>query len=264
MAWTPPPTPSPTNTPVENIIFIDVETVPCVEEFNDLPEPAKKLFDKKVYRDVDRIEIEAKQQGDDITREFILGVLWRERAALLSEFSQIVCISIGLIVPGQVPRLFRTKSFAGRNEEKILQEILPKLQAAKFLCAHNGKRFDFPLLCRKFIQYKIELPPVLQVIGLKPWEVRLFDTMETWQFTGIENVSLDALAYMLALPSPKVEMSGADVAPLYYENGELPWEEDDNLKKIATYCQGDVLTMANAYLRMIGQSIISPENVVIV
>src|SRR5688572_24627697 len=148
-AWAPPRDPSPMNVPAEHVVFIDSETVPCVHTFEELPERGKKLFIKKFQKEFDN-GIDSEYQ-------------WKTKAALTSEFSKIVCVSIGVLVAG-VPKLFRMKSFVGRDEEKLLKELEPKLLNSKYLCAHFGKRFDFPLLTRKFVQYGIPIPPVLQTI----------------------------------------------------------------------------------------------------
>lgn len=111
-----------------------------------------------------------------------------------------------------------------------------------YLCAHNGKEFDFPYIARRGIVHRLPLPTILQTAGCKPWEVRHLDTMELWRFGDYKSyTSLDLLAHIFQIPSPKNEISGKDVYKVYY------LEQD--LEKIATYCKKDVLTLINIYLR---------------
>lgn len=258
MPWTPPPQPTPFNQKPEDILFLDIETVPAVKEFEELDEALQNLF-------IRRFDKETIEKGPDKT--------WREKAALYCEFNKIACVSMGVFAPGEnSERTLRLKSFFGYNEAIILQEIMPKLGKAKFLCAHNGKKFDFPLLGRKYIQYSLPIPSILNVAGVKPWESNLFDTLELWQFNDLKSfTSLDTLAYLFGLPSPKSELDGSKVAEVYYGIGfdktkgnvdDLPWE-DKTLQPIAKYCEGDVATLANCYLRMINQAIVKSENIVI-
>src|SRR5690606_37865474 len=125
-------------------------------------------------------------------------------------------------------------------------ELAPKLGKAKFICAHNGKKFDFPLLARKYVQHGLVIPSILNVTGVKPWDVNHFDTMEIWGFNDMKNfTSLDTLTYIHGIDSPKTELDGSKVSEVYYgpskaQAGEMPWD-DKTLQPIATYCEGDVV-----------------------
>jgi hypothetical protein len=263
MGWTPPPQPTPFNTPPEDVLFVDVETVPKVWRFADLDEEGKKLFIKKVQRLVEGLAHMATPDA--------LQKLWEENAALYCEFNKIACVSMGVFTPHKETgeRTLRVKSFFGYNEAIILQELAPKLGVAKYLCAHNGKRFDFQLMARKYIQHGLPIPSILNVTGTKPWEVSHFDTLEVWQFNDLKNfTSLDTLAYIFGIPSPKAVMDGSKVAEVYYgpsklKADDMPWE-DETLRPVATYCEGDVVTDANVYLRLINKPMVKPENIIIV
>lgn len=275
MAWTPPPSPTAFNTRPEDVLFLDIETVPSfasIDEATNYSKDLNKLFIKKYEKWI----VEKKEQfikvalpGEDYIDKTIRAC-WMENAALNCEFNKIACVSMGVFTTGDNgERTLRIKSFFGYNEAMILNEIKPKLGAAKFVCAHNGKKFDFPLLARKYVQHGIIIPSILNVTGLKPWEVNHFDTMEMFSFNDNRNfTSLDALCYIVDVESPKKEMDGSKVAEVYYsaskaENSDLPWE-DITLKPIADYCGGDVVALANCYLRIINQPVVKPENIVIV
>jgi uncharacterized protein YprB with RNaseH-like and TPR domain len=124
----------------------------------------------------------------------------------------------------------------------------------KFLCAHNGKEFDFPYLCRRLIINGLPIPAILNIAGKKPWEVSHLDTLELWKFGDFKSyTSLNLLAHTLGIPTPKDDIDGSKVWEVY-------WKEK-NLQRIITYCQKDVITVAQVFLRMQGESLIKEENI---
>lgn len=265
MAYTPPPNPSPFNTPIEDVLFIDFETVPQLKTIHNLPDAdrIKSTFAKRFQKDI----------GEYVSMDGALEPIakaWRDKAALTAEFGKIACASVGIVVPAEDGGvMLRVKGYGSKNEKEILEAIAPLMGKKKALCAHNGKRFDYPIAGKRYLANGLRVPSLLRapIEGLKPWEVLLFDTMEMWAFGDIRATSsLDAIAMTLGLPSPKADMTGADVAGLYYgpHETDLPWEEADALKKIVTYCNGDVVTLVNIYLLMIGRPAITPERIVFV
>ena len=154
---------------------------------------------------------------------------------------------------------FKLKSFYG-DDEKILLEEFSKLLFSYFnkkenlLCAHNGKEFDYPFISRRMMIHGIKLPMLLELAGKKPWEVSLLDTMELWKFGDYKNyTSLELLAAIFDIPTPKDDIAGADVARVYYE--------EKDLDRIVKYCQKDTLTVAQILLKYQGKSIIPEENI---
>ena len=122
------------------------------------------------------------------------------------------------------------------------------------LCAHNGKEFDFPYLCRRMIIKGLAVPATLNISGKKPWEVNHLDTMELWKFGDFKNfTSLNLLAHTLGILTPKDDIDGSMVWEVY-------WKEK-NLQRIITYCQKDVVTVAQIFLRMNGEPIIEAGNI---
>ena len=125
---------------------------------------------------------------------------------------------------------------------------------SKFLCAHNGKEFDFPFLCRRLIIQNLPIPSILNIRGKKPWEVNHLDTMDLWKFGDYKTfTSLNLLACTLGIASPKDDIDGSMVWQVY-------WKEN-NIDRIVTYCQKDVITMAQVYLRLHAEEPIHPENI---
>jgi hypothetical protein len=132
----------------------------------------------------------------------------------------------------------------GYDEKFLLIELSKALKDCYQLCAHFGKGFDFPVLCRKYLIHRLPLPGILNIQGLKPWEVPLIDTQDMWKFGDMRHsCSLDLLAHLFGLPSPKEEMHGSEVAHYYYN-------VEDGLAKIVKYCESDVRILINVHRRM--------------
>jgi len=232
------------NIVLENILFLDIETVPCYRDYGLLPESLRLLWDHKAERI---------RQKDDDTPESLY-----ERAGIYSEFGKVICISAGYLKNEE----FRIKSFFGDQEKIILEQFATMLNVSftrleKQLCAHNGKEFDFPYLSRRMIINGIVLPAILDTSGRKPWETRFLDTMELWKFGDHKNyTSLDLLATILNIPTPKDDISGADIYKTYWH--------DHDLERIVRYCRKDVLTVAQVLIRLKGGAPIPDDHVIIV
>jgi 3'-5' exonuclease len=137
--------------------------------------------------------------------------------------------------------------------------LLEKYYSSKqyLLCAHNGKEFDFPYLARRILINGLKLPEILDNAGKKPWEVAHLDTLELWKFGDYKNyTSLELLAAVFDIPTPKNDINGSEVAEVFWK--------DNDLQRIVTYCQKDVLTIAQLFLRYQGKPLIGRENVLIV
>lgn len=225
---------------VEKVLFLDIETVPLVYKYDDLEQEMRQLWDARFAYNPE-----------------LDGELQYKKAGIYAEFSKVVCVSVGLFSNGE----FRVKSFFGDDESLILEEFVSLLKLHynhknHLLCAHNGKEFDFPFLCRRMLLNGIAIPNILNISGKKPWEVRHLDTMEMWKFGDYKSyTSLALLASVFNIPTPKDDIDGSDVARVY-------WEEKD-LQRIVTYCQKDVATVAQLLLRFLGKPIMSPEKIII-
>jgi predicted PolB exonuclease-like 3'-5' exonuclease len=228
----------------QKLLFLDIETVSGSPDYEELSERWKELWASKS-------RFFAQQQP-----ELSPARLYAERSAIFAEFGRIVCISIGFF-NGQT---FRVKSFTG-EESDLLREFF-SLVARHFhdpkqhgFCGHNIREFDLPYLCRRAVIHQIEIPPILQLSGRKPWETPyILDTLELWKFGDVKNFSsLDLLAACLGLPTSKSDISGKDV-------GRVFWEEND-VSRIATYCEKDVVLTARVYLRLSGKGGLEDDQV---
>jgi hypothetical protein len=234
---------------LEDILFIDIETVPQKGDFKELSEQFQKLWDKKssFFRNED-------QNAADVY----------ERAGIYAEFGRIICISAGVIIQKNGERYYRVKSFHDQDEKKLLSgfnDMLDKFtsNSAKRICAHNGLEFDYPYIGRRTLINGLKLPKILDVAGAKPWEIkdRLLDTLQMWKFGDYKNyTSLDLLCAVFNIPTPKDDIDGSQVAQVYYREGDLD--------RIIRYCEKDTLALANLFLRYKGEPIIQNENMLVV
>ena len=229
---------------LENILFLDIETVPEVQNFSELNETKQTLWDlKSKYQ----------RKEDESAEDFY------ERAGIWAEFGKIVCISVGYFKLHGDIRTFRVTSFFG-DEINILKDFKNLLtthfnETKHLLCAHNGKEFDFPYIARRMIIHNIELPYKLNLFGKKPWEVPHLDTLELWQFGDYKNyTSLKLLTHILGIPSPKDDIDGSEVYRVYYEEKEVD--------RIITYCEKDTIAVAQIFLRLRGESILTDNEII--
>ncbi|MFO7655628.1 MAG: 3'-5' exonuclease [Bacteroidales bacterium] len=235
------------NISTENLLFIDIETVPGYASYDQLPENMRKLWDKKAAY---------LKKDDQTTGEFY------QRAGIYAEFGKIICISCGLFYTVNNKRTLRIKSFFGHDEKKLLEEfiILPEgLSGRKnlLLCAHNGKEFDFPYIARRMVVNRINLPYILDTSGKKPWETNFIDTMELWKFGDYKHyTSLELLTAILDIPNPKDDIDGSMVSGIYYDKKDLG--------SIVHYCEKDVIAIAQLILRYKGENLVNNEDIIIV
>lgn len=234
------------NNYLHKILFLDIETVSQKQDFGDLDTQWQELWAQKTEFQRRTSEIEPAD-------------FYEDRAAIMAEFGKIVCISCGYFVEKDGRRSFRLKSFYRKEEKDLLEDFAQTLNTYFedwFLCAHNGKEFDFPYLARRMMVHNIKLPKPLNISGLKPWEVAHLDTMDMWKFGDYKNfTSLKLLAALFDIPSPKEDIDGSQV-------GEVYWKEKD-LARIVEYCQRDVVTLARVYLKMERLPYLNDDEVII-
>lgn len=231
---------------LKKILFLDVETVPMVGDYEELPDIFKELWEKKAQR----------IKGDE---EKSTAELFFERGGIYSEFGKIVCVSAGFFHGEGEELRFRCKAFFDDNEAQLLTDFADLLNSSfntsgHFLCGHNAREFDFPYIARRMLINRIPLPDIINLQGKKPWEVTHLDTMELWKFGDYKNyTSLATLAAVFGIPTPKDDIMGSDVARVY-------WREND-LKRIAIYCNKDVVTTARLFLKYSFKGELEDENI---
>ncbi|HEY3402141.1 MAG TPA: 3'-5' exonuclease [Ohtaekwangia sp.] len=220
---------------LRDVLFLDIETVASTDNFNSLDERLKVQWSRKA----NYFRRDPLQTDED---------LYHERAGIYAEFGKIICICVAKFVEnegGQV--VLKTKAYFGDDEKTLLLEfktMVEKLnQSSLKLCAHNGKEFDFPYLCRRMLINEISLPGALSISGKKPWETQHLDTLELWKFGDYKHyTSLDLLATIFHIPSSKTDIDGSKVNHVYHV--------EKDLERIKEYCLRDVAVLAQLYLKL--------------
>lgn len=234
---------------LKQILFLDIETVPLVPNFDGLTEVLQNEWAKK-----------ARYLKSNIVENLEPSMLFEEKAGVFSEFAKVVCIVVGSLQQQGDNWILRLKPLANDDEKQLLLDFKELVQRfAKHypnlqFCGHNIKEFDVPFLCRRMLINGIQLPDAMNLSGKKPWEITHYDTLEMWKFGDYKHfTSLALLAEILGIPSPKDDMDGSMVGHVYWNEKDLP--------RIAKYCMQDVLTSAKVFLRLKGITDIHPEPV---
>jgi 3'-5' exonuclease len=233
------------NLMIEEIIFIDIETVPLASEYNGLNEKWKQLWEHKMQFQI----------KNDEPAEFLYN-----RAGIYAEFGRIICISAGYVFQKNGEYFFRVKSFYDDDEKMLILNFFRTLDSfsragKRKLCAHNGQEFDYPYIARRALVNNLSLPKIFDVAGSKPWEVKdhLIDTLQLWKFGDYKHyTSLSLLCELFNIPTPKDDIDGSQVSRIY-------WEEK-NIERIVRYCEKDTLAVANLLLKYKGDKIIPMIN----
>lgn len=219
---------------LKNVLVLDIETVSNYPEYDEMPQKWQELWDKKaVYLKKEE------QSSADVY----------ERAGIYSEFGKIVCISVAIFVLEKEEIGLRLKSFYQEDEKDLLMDFAAllndKFDSSRYaLCGHNGKEFDFPYIARRMLVNGVALPKLLQMHGKKPWEINHLDTMELWKFGDYKKfTSLELLASLFHIPTPKDDIDGSQVGGVYWK--------DNDLKRIVNYCSKDVVTTARLLLKLV-------------
>lgn len=229
---------------LNNILFLDIETVPQETSYLGMDEETKKLWEQKTQY----------QRKEEVTAEDFY-----ERAGIWAEFGKIVTISVGYFVNKADVRNFRVTSFWG-EEKKILQDFSNLLNqhyngAQHVLCGHNIKEFDIPFIARRMIINSVALPDKLNLFGKKPWEVPHLDTLELWKFGDYKHfTSLKLLTKVLGVPSPKGDIDGSEVARVFYI--------ENDIDRIITYCEKDVIAVAQVFLRFRREELLIDDEII--
>jgi hypothetical protein len=237
------------NVALDQLLLLDIETTPAVAAFTDLPEPVQSLWMEKITK--------IAPDSADGAADYAI------KAGIYAEFGKVICISVGFFTLENNRYQLRLKSFCDDDEQVVLSGFLelinkfyvkyPRFQFA----GHNIKEFDIPYICRRSVIHQLSLPQPLQIHGFKPWEMPMVDTLHLWRFGDYKHyTSLKLLTTILGIPTPKDDIDGSMVARVYWEERDLP--------RIATYCQKDVLAVAQLMLRFKGLPLLKEEEVVIV
>ncbi|GAA4449114.1 3'-5' exonuclease [Nibrella saemangeumensis] len=231
----------------KNLLFIDVKTVAAEASFDQVHPRLQQQWEQKIryYRD----------------DEGMSPAEWYDRrASYYAEFGRIVCVGIGGLYWNDEEQLhLKVKILDHDNELSLLREFIHIINRYSpndlVLCAHNGKEFDYPFLCRRMMVHGFKLPQTLQLSGRKPWEVPHQDTLENWRFGERSHfVPLDLLAAILDVPAKPLDLTEEQVNLVYY--GE------NDMNRIRQYTQDSIVMLTQVYLRMTGAPLLEENHII--
>lgn len=233
-----------------NLLLLDIETVPQVDDFNLLSPEWQTLFWNKISKTMP--ENTSPEEG------------YKKRGGILAEFGKIICISTAFFQETPEKKLIlKIKSIFNDDEVALLKSFIAlcdkmyKYDRNFQFAGHNIREFDIPYICRRMLILNLPLPEYLQLNDKKPWEVKMLDTMNWWKFGDNKNyVSLNLLASVLGIPTSKTDIDGSMVQEVYYK--------DKNLQRIVDYCQLDVIVTANIILRFKHQEMLTDDRIILV
>jgi len=221
--------------PITKILFLDIETVGIEKDFDTCVEKRPEIahqFDKYFDWFLKRFPEDAIKGGNEDERK---NIMFSSRTALVPEFAKIVCVSVAFVMDnGEVKK----QTFSGDNEEQLLRDCQKLLDRCGrldfFLCGHNLKNFDIPMMAKRMIINGLLPPSILPSYDTKPWEIKAIDTKEIWQYGAYTSIgSLDLMCTSMEILSSKEgEITGDKVHNSYWNHGKL--------KEISEYCERDV------------------------
>lgn len=226
--------------PLSKILFLDIETVGVQPDWESLVKHNEALsFQFENYFDWFQ-----KRFPEDADKG--VGQMFVNRAALVPEFARIACVSVAFVTDkGEV----RMQSFSQSDEKELLLEVQKLLfkvgELGFFLCGHNVKGFDIPMLAKRMIINGILPPQILPGHDTKPWEIKAFDTKEFWQYGGYGSIaSLELMCVCLGVESSKtMEVTGNKVHEAY-------WVKKD-IDGIVKYCEKDVSVLIDVVTKLL-------------
>lgn len=215
--------------PITKILFLDIETVGGCKSYEDCKTSNPKVAEQFIKY----IDWFQKRFPED--QNLSLDQIFARRSALVPEFAKIVCVSAAFVLDnGETKK----QTFFGDDETKLLQDVQKLLDRCGrldfFLCGHNLKNFDIPMMAKRMIINGLMPPSILPSYDTKPWEIKAIDTKEIWQYGAYSSIgSLDLLCSCMDIPSSKLgDITGDKVHDAYWNDGKL--------KEISEYCERDV------------------------
>jgi hypothetical protein len=229
---------------LDKLLFFDTESVSQYEDLYDMPEDKLKMWEsyydsfRKKVTDESRIDSEIMSKKD-IQRE-----VYRQTAAFFPEFGKVACVSMAFVTKdGEI----RFESFYGEDEVHILTEVrkvFDKIEPLGFdLCGQSIKIFDIPFLGKRYFINGMKPPKLFPTHDSKPWDLRVLDTKEVWQFGNNWSLgSLDLICSVLDIDSPKNgDVKGDSVTTNYWEG---------NHEEIKEYCERDVKALVDIITKL--------------
>lgn len=216
---------------MSQLLYFDAEWVPISKDFETLKKEFPLHAEAWTRRCIKFREQERFSKMTDFE-------IYDSEAGFYPEFIKIICISVGYF---KNDTEWRIDSFYGHDEKEILDKfasLLNKTVGKYHLCGKAIKRYDMPFIAKRMAINGIKIPYDLNNGDKKPWEINVVDIGEMWGFGCFQETytPLDWVCVSLGIPTPKNDISGAQVKVAYYE--------DNRLEDIKNYCERDVKATA--------------------
>ena len=206
---------------LKDVLYIDIETSTTTAELDI----NSSTFDAWAY---------SNRKNGETDQE--LADMYKKTGALNPDFGRVVCISVGMVSGTS----FKTTTFNNIDERTMIKEFYAMLDKfnGKYLCGHYIKGFDIPYIAKRGMINNLIPHDLVDTSAKKPWEMDwIIDTKELWQMGSYTRTSLITLTNILGVPSPKQDITGAEVPAYFWLNPK------DHIKRISEYCERDVVAV---------------------
>ena len=229
---------------VEKLLFFDIETVSQYKDLYDMSKDKLKMWESYYDSFRKKVTDESRIDSEVMSEKEIKQEVYRQTAAFFPEFGKVACVSMAFVTKnGDV----RFESFYGDDELTILNEtrkIFDKIEPLGFeLCGQSIKVFDIPFLGKRYFINEMLPPKLFPTYNTKPWDLRVLDTKEVWQFGNNWSLSsLDLMCSSLEIDSPKNgDVKGDNVNTNYWAG---------NHEEIKEYCERDVKALVDIITKL--------------
>jgi hypothetical protein len=229
---------------LEKLLFFDIETVSQHKSLFDMSEENLNMWMSYYDSFLKRVTDESRIDHEHMSKNEIYDEVYRQTAAFFPEFGKVACVSMAFVdKKGNV----RFESFYGEDELNILLEvrkIFDKIETLGFnLCGQSVKIFDIPFLGKRYFINGLKPPKLFPTYDTKPWDLKVLDTKEVWQFGNNWSLgSLDLICSVLDIDSPKNgDVKGDNVTKNYWCG---------NHEEIKEYCERDVKSLVDIITKL--------------
>jgi hypothetical protein len=229
---------------LDKLLFFDIESVSQYEDLYDMTEDKLKMWESYYDSFRKKVTDETRIDSESMSLKEIHQEVYRQTAAFFPEYGKVACVSMAFVTKeGEV----RFESFYGEDELHILTEvrkIFDKIEPLGFdLCGQSIKIFDIPFLGKRFFINGMKPPKLFPTHETKPWDLRVVDTKEVWQFGNNWSLgSLDLICSSLDIESPKNgDVKGDSVTNNYWKG---------NHEEIKEYCERDVKALVDIITKL--------------
>lgn len=218
----------------EKVLFFDSEIVRRSVEL-ELDSTEYSLYQKKTRN----------RETDEFLSDTDLVAHYNKNAALKLGYNKIVTIGVGFIKGGK-PYI---KDISG-EEGDVIRQFCEIANQFDYICGANILAFDCPMILNngwRYFNMTTLIKDAFITNGKKPWNLtNVVDLMDQFKGTHYYNNSVEEICYHFGIPSPKDDITGAEVSEVYYYGDK---------ERIYNYVKKDVFANINIFKKMRGEEI---------